>query len=172
MNPVFHLTNALVNALVVSLMTLAFSGSAAAETTGWAEVIDGETLRVAGLEFVLKGIDAPEAGQTCQRPGGKTYDCHRIAATGLMDLVAGATVTCRKTGAMRGGRPVAVCDANGYDLSEGMTYTGWALADPKTGGDYQRFEKTARRKGHGLWKGKFQKPWIWRREHGVAVPAN
>jgi len=146
-------------------LPLALPAAATAETAGRAEVVDGETVRIGGREFALMGIDAPEPGQTCTNRKGKAFDCHRIAATGLMDLVAGARVACRETGESRAGRPVAVCRAGGYDLSEGMTYTGWALADPETGGAYRRFEEKARKKKHGLWAGVFEKPWQWRREN-------
>ncbi len=156
--------------LVGGMAALLLSATVAAQAAGPAQVLDAETLIVDGRRVCLAGIDAPEPGQRCTTRHGNAYDCHRVAAAGLKDLTAGATVRCRLTGAVRGGCPLATCTADGYDLSEGMTYTGWALADPETGGAYKRFEDTARRKGHGLWGGTFRRPWEVRRASGDLTP--
>ena len=137
---------------------------------GWAaeaEVLDAETLRVDGQIYRLAGIDAPEAGQRCGLKG-RLYPCGEIAKAGLMDLVAGANVTCRalagSTATGMGGDAAvpAHCYSDGYDLSEGMAYTGWAMADPLEGKAYRALEADAARAGRGLWRGSFVKPWDWR----------
>jgi len=92
------------------------------------------------------------------------FGCVRIAATALLDLTPGARIRCRTTGETRNQCAIAVCDADGYDLSQGMMYTGWALAKPVTGASYKPFEETAQKNRHGLWAGQFRKPWNWRRE--------
>ena len=131
-------------------------------TVGPPEVVDGETVRVAGKTFRLYGIDAPDIAQTCEIRG-RTYNCGRVSMTALMDLVAGVSIRCvPRRGA--GTSPVtANCFAAGYDLSEGMVHTGWALAMPRGGTKYARIEARAKNAKRGLWKGKFMMPWEWRR---------
>jgi endonuclease YncB( thermonuclease family) len=138
------------------------SASAVGEARGPASAVDGDTLEIAGQAFHLRGIDAPEPGQECRWPN-KTIDCGEIAKLALMDLLAGATVTCRPAGdaAADGGR-TALCVADGFDLSANMVHTGWALADPQAGGDYAAVEARARTAQRGVWKGEFVPPWEWR----------
>ena len=146
---------------------------AMADMAGTPRVVDGDTIELEGETIRLYGVDAPELGQTClikERP----YDCGMVARTALLDLTAGVAVTCnvvsRNPGAATGdGRP-GRCYAQGYDLSEGMAYTGWALALRQVSERYVVFEDQARNAGRGLWKGHFVMPWAWR--GGARLPAN
>ena len=137
---------------------------ALAEVAGPPSVIDGDTIEVQGTVIRLYGIDAPELGQAC-RIGERAYDCGRIARTALLDLTAGATVSCQLAPASpeddADGR-IGRCSADGYDLSEGMAYTGWALALRPVSERYVAFEERARAARRGLWKGQFVAPWDWR----------
>jgi endonuclease YncB( thermonuclease family) len=152
-------------ALGLAVSAVLASAPALAEMTGTPEIIDGDTLELEGQAIRLYGIDAPELGQTCTIQG-RAYDCGKIARTALLDLTAGVAVSCRVLaaepsagkGAPRPGR----CYAQGYDLSEGMAYTGWALAARQVSERYVVFEERARAAGRGLWKGRFVKPWAWR----------
>ena len=137
----------------------------AAGLSGTPEVIDGDTIIVAGETVRLFGVDAPEPGQLCAI-GARTYDCGAVARTALLDLSAGTPVTCElvTNAGSEGeheGKP-ARCFAAGYDLSEGMAYTGWALAQRDITGHYVSFETGAHKAKRGLWKGKFLPPWAWR----------
>ena len=75
--------------------SLIYSAAAMAETAtvGHPEVIDGETVLVAGQTFRPYGIDAPDIAQTCEIRG-RTYNCGRVSMTALMDLVAGVRIRC------------------------------------------------------------------------------
>ncbi len=143
---------------------------ALAEVAGPPSIIDGDTLAVQGRVIRLYGIDAPELGQAC-RIGARAYDCGRIARTALLDLTAGVTVSCKLAPASpedgADGR-IGRCSADGYDLSEGMAYTGWALALRPVSERYVAFEERARAARRGLWKGQFVAPWDWRA--GVRLP--
>ncbi len=130
-------------------------------TEGPPELVDGETVRVAGKTFRLHGIDAPDIAQTCEIRG-RTYNCGRVSMTALMDLVAGVSIRCVPRPGARGSPVTANCYAGGYDLSEGMVHTGWALAMPRQGTKYARIEAKARKAKRGLWQGKFTPPWEWR----------
>ena len=143
------------------------SSQAANELRGIPEVIDGDTLDLQGRRLHLTGVDAPELAQRCWLKA-RLYDCGRVARTALLDLTAGVEVICRPLEPGPADRTLAYCTAGGYDLSEGMAYTGWALADPdnadpETGDRYNREETRARVAGRGLWRGRFVAPWDWRR---------
>ncbi len=160
--------------LVVSLAAvwlLATTGHPAlAEIAGRPKIIDGDTIEVQGQAIRLYGIDAPELGQACTIKE-RTYDCGMVARTALLDLTAGVAVTCQvvsaKVVSAEPGRAaedgrLGRCFAQGYDLSEGMAYTGWALALPEVSERYLVFEERAQAAGRGLWKGHFVMPWDWR----------
>ena len=122
------------------------------DLSGPPEVIDGETLIVAGHRLRLEGIKAPAPGTRCQLRGN-AHNCGRISTTALMDLTAGATVTCRRREAVaKDGSRYARCRADGYDLSEGMVYTGWAEADGTQMSRYAAFELDARSAPRGMWR--------------------
>ena len=59
----------------------------------------------------------------------------------------------------------------GHALSEGMAYTGWALAARQVSARYVIFEERARAAGRGLWKGRFVSPWAWRAGARLSVEA-
>jgi hypothetical protein len=57
---------------IIALVALAIAAPAlAAEITGPARVIDGDTLDLAGTRIRLWGIDAPETRQTCEVGTGR-----------------------------------------------------------------------------------------------------
>ena len=158
--------------LAALLMALSVPAAAsAAESAGTATVIDGRTLTIGGVRYRLFGIDVPDLGQTCER-FGRAYPCGLVARTALMDLVAGARVSCRPVSGARAklagrtdaqGRTVAVCQATGVDLSWNMVHTGWALPEPTYGARYYgRIRTAAKARRSGLWKGAFVEPWRWR----------
>ena len=140
--------------------------SEATEVSGVAAVVSGDVLEIADRRFRLFGSDAPELGQRCALKS-RLYDCGEIARSALMDLTAGVRVTCTPL-SPEGEETLARCVAQGYDLSEGMVYTGWALAQRDVSDRYIRFEETAKSKRHGMWRGRFIAPWDWRA--GVRLP--
>ncbi len=150
-----------VTVIAVMLSIPAVVATAQTATVGPPEVIDGETLRLGGTTFRLHGIDAPDLAQRCEIRG-RAYDCGRVSMTALMDLVAGVEIRCVARPGATGGPVAANCFATGYDLSEGMVHTGWALAMPRHGTKYAGIEAKARKAKRGLWQGKFTLPWEWR----------
>ena len=117
--------------IVIAALLAGFPASAT-DITGTPTIIDGETLEVGGKRFRLWGIDAPDPRQTCEIRN-REYNCGRISTTVLVDLVAGVKVRCRPLAKSPG---VACRYAGGYELSEGMVHTAWAIAMPR---NYTRF---------------------------------
>jgi endonuclease YncB( thermonuclease family) len=130
---------------------------------GRAQVVDGDTIEVAGRRVRLYGIDAPERDQACERDG-RHYACGEEAARALVELVAGRDVRCMGRGEDQYGRLIAVCQAGGTDLGEAMVRAGWAVAFRRYAEDYVEAEAAARRAGAGLWAGRFEAPEDWRRQ--------
>jgi endonuclease YncB( thermonuclease family) len=67
--------------------------ASAADLTGRASVVDGDTLEIHGQRIGLFGIDAPESRQTCEADG-QTYRCGEQAALALVDRIGQQTVAC------------------------------------------------------------------------------
>lgn len=142
----------------------------AAEVSGPPVVLDGDTIEVAGRVIDLTGIDAPEFGQHCRR-GDTTVDCGMIARTMLLDLTAGSNVHCviDDAAARLGWPEIGLCRAGGYDLSQGMAHTGWAMISGEVSTDYETAAAEAKQAGRGLWGFAFVFPSQWRA--GVRLPA-
>lgn len=135
---------------------------------GAARVVDGDTLAVAGRTVRLFGIDAPEAGQTCDL-AGKPMRCGDFATAQLRAAVARDRVSCRvKVEADRHGRPVAMCTAGGRDLGQAMVRAGAAVAYLRYSDRYAADEAQARADRRGLWQARMVTP---EAERGARRPA-
>lgn len=139
----------------------------AADITGKARVIDGDTIEILGQRIRLHGIDTPESKQTCQA-NGKAWQCGQEATFALAEAIGRSWVECERKDTDRYGRMVAVCRVGGpkgRDLNAYMVAEGWALAYRKYSKNYVKQEDAARTAGKGLWRGKFMAPWDWRRRN-------
>lgn len=158
-------------ALISALLLLPLHPvSADSKTT--AKAITGDRIELAGKQYCLAEIDAPEPAQQCTLANGKPYNCGRIATTALMDLLAGASVQCTPTKKYLNGCALAYCKADGFDLSANMVHTGWALAAPEARGRYTTIEGKAKAGKRGLWRGRFVKPWDWRNQRSATDKPN
>ncbi len=147
--------------LVLSVGVITASAFAAeSDFRGTPKVVSGDLIELQGRRLRLEGIDAPEPGQRCALDE-RLYDCGEVARTALLDLTAGTEVRRRLLGPGPAGSPLARCTAAGYDLSEGMVYAGWALAQPAATERYGAAQEQARAAKHGLWRGRFVAPWEW-----------
>lgn len=126
---------------------------------GFAEAVDGDTLRLSGTRLRLKGLDAPEYAQTCERDGG-AVPCGRESAAALRRLLAKAPVACLSAENDRYGRPLVVCRQAGVDIGAELVRSGMAVSFY---GGYRREEAEARAGRVGLWSGYFEQPADWRR---------
>ena len=110
-------------------------------------VTDGDTIKVLvnkeTVKVRLEGIDAPETGQSF---GTKSKEA-------LDKLVAGKTVTIRKTGTDKYGRTLGVVVVDGVEANAKLVEDGWAwhykkYSDEKRLADLEVVARTAKR---GLW---------------------
>lgn len=133
--------------------------------SGTAQAIDGDSLRMNGQEMRLKGIDAPELAQTCERQG-RQVACGREAAAALRRQLARGPATCVGSQRDRYGRMLAHCRVLGVDIAAVLVREGYAVSY----GDYLAEETEARNDNRGLWSGKFEPPREWRAKHPRTPP--
>lgn len=145
------------------------AGCTAAEITGRAKVVDGDSLEIGADQIRLYGIDAPEGRQDCRR-NGQTWRCGDDAAAKLRGLVQGATLRCTPRDTDEYGRHVSVCKNGNTDVNAEMVRAGFALAYRRYSNDYVDEENEARSARRGLWAGEFEPPWDWRRESRQETP--
>jgi endonuclease YncB( thermonuclease family) len=128
---------------------------------------DGDSLAIDGQRMRLKGIDAPELHQSCERAGA-AWACGREARDALQRLAGTASTQCGGSEADQYGRLLVVCRSGALDINGEMVRTGMAVSY----GDYGREEAAARAEKAGLWAGTFDRPRDFRddeRQHGGGV---
>ena len=131
-------------------------------TSGAAQIIDGDTIHIAGHRVRLCGIDAAEINHVCQRKGVQ-WPCGIKASEKLKELVTNSVISCTEIDRDRYGRIVAICKANRTEINAAMVLAGMALAYRKYSNDYISHEASAKVARRGLWSGQFIYPWEWRR---------
>ena len=160
--------------LLIAVFLAATAGVASAfvqsPIVGIASVIDGDTLEIHGQRIRLHGIDAPEAGQFCEKDG-KQYRCGQQAALALADKIGRATVRCEHRDIDHYKRIVAVCSLGNVDINAWMVRQGWAIAYRQYSRDYVDDESAAQAEKTVLWAGRFIEPSKWRRGERLQ-PAN
>ena len=111
--------------------------------------IDGNSLIIKGKSVSLYGIQAPVLGSLCG--SDKKYDCGLIARSSLMDMSAGATIICDRAPAPHS-QDKYKCLSDGYDLSEGMIYTGWAKPLGPAPDLFKKLAREAKARRRGMWR--------------------
>ncbi len=155
----------MIRVIIVALVVSILGGNVfAADITGPARVVDGDTIWIGKTKIRLHGIDAPESKQTCQDANGGEYRCGEMATFALAEIIETHWITCKGETRDRYKRRIAVCYAGPYDVNAEMVKRGWALAYRKYSKDYVDVEKMARDTRVGMWQGEFMKPWEWRRK--------
>lgn len=150
--------------LLIAAMATKWLVSTPPETvSGMARIIDGDSLRIGGHEIRLKGIDAPEGRQTCQK-NGASWPCGEQARASLKAMIDGSTVVCRWQERDQHQRLLAQCLVQDRDLNAAMVAEGWAVA---FGARYIAEERRAKDARRGMWAGEFERPGEWRRRQGV-----
>lgn len=147
--------------LPLLLLAVAASPAMSQTVAGPATVIDGDTILVSNTKVRLFSIDAPEAGQTCNRDGAM-WNCGAEATRQLSALVGSATVVCQSRGIDDYRRTLAVCSAGQLNLNATMVEEGWATAYRKYSDDYGAQEYRARAERRGIWSSSFDLPETFR----------
>ena len=135
----------------------------AADLTGSARVVDGDTIWIGETKVRLHGIDAPEMKQECTSQDGTSYLCGEASTNALRAIAGYDYVRCEGNTYDQYIRLIAVCYAHGVDLNAEMVRLGWALAYRRYSKDYVSAEMEAQEAKRGMWAGEFEMPWEWRR---------
>lgn len=148
---------------------------AADAITGQAVIVDGDSLKINGLQIRLHGIDAPEMAQTCKTqvgiggfkaPGSDTWHCGTQARRSLAHMIGASAVSCLPTALDTYGRTVAKCSVAGksgpVDLNAEMVRQGLAWAFVRYSSDYVALEQEARAARRGIWQAQTQPAWEFR----------
>ena len=149
--------------LYVLALTLFAIPAYAGDIVGDAKVIDGDTIEIGRTRIHLHGIDAPEPDQTCEK-GGKWYRCGDVATEALGKQIT-EPVRCKPVKGSTKDRLTAKCAVGSTELNAWMVTRGYAVADRKNSRDYLAKEAKARRALRGVWHGRFDYPWDWRKAH-------
>jgi endonuclease YncB( thermonuclease family) len=133
-----------------------------AGSTSWPAIAqtitDGDTLKIGGVIYRLRGIDAPETKQEC--PDG--WPAGHMATTRLLSLTSGKGVDCQEKDRDRYGRVVAICRVAGEDLGAILVREGFAWAFTRYSNDYVADETRARSAKVGVHAYDCLPAWEWR----------
>ncbi|MEZ5843231.1 MAG: thermonuclease family protein [Hyphomicrobiaceae bacterium] len=135
---------------------------------GYARVVDGDTIEVAGRRIRLEGIDAPETSQTCPRRWSagwgwnRDWDAGHAATRHIAKLVEGREVHCMPLGTDRYRRTLGVCSVDGHEINADLVRQGLAWAFVKYSLRYVDVEKEARAARRGIWQAPCQPAWDYR----------
>jgi endonuclease YncB( thermonuclease family) len=130
--------------------------------SGRAEIVDGDTIVIGRQTIRIFGIDAPEAGQRCNRADGTTWRCDQTIMDRL-DAMLGSTVTCKGDGFDDFDRLLAVCGSQDVsDIGAALVQEGHAWAFVRYSQDYVAEQDKARSARLGIWQGENETPWDYR----------
>lgn len=146
--------------LIAALLLFVWSVCAAAAEQ--LRIIDGDTLDLDGVRYRLHGIDAPEAGQLCRTASRGDWPCGDLSIKNLSSFLVGKSVECEPREKDLYGRWIAICRADGADVSKEMVASGFAWAFRKYSLDYVNVEDSARKSRKGIWQAPTETPWDFR----------
>lgn len=135
--------------------------------SGMGYAIDGDSLKIAGHEVRLFGIDAPEYSQKCLDGSGVEYSCGLMAKKFTADLIKGKEVTCYYHYKDVYNRYLAKCYVDEVEVNKELLRNGMAIiySYSASDSDAKELEDLARDKKIGIWQGAFENPKDYRRKH-------
>ena len=136
----------------------------AADVSGIARVVDGDTIWIGGTKIRLHGIDAPETKQECIDANGNPWMAGEAATEFLKSLTVGKEVSCSSHGNDRYGRMIGSCEVGDMDINREMVKAGLARAYRQYSERYLYEEHGAMRTKAGMWGGECMAPWDWRKK--------
>lgn len=162
--------NRLVGAALAALLFTA--SSAAADYSGRARVIDGDTFSIRQQRIRIAAIDACERDQTGSK-NGVIWNCGIEARRFLARMIDGKHVRCVEVDRDQYKRLVGQCFIDNSDIGLEMVKAGKASlllrylprSHPIDLDQYRRAEARARQRGQGLWGAQVESPSSYRRSH-------
>jgi len=141
--------------------------------SGFAKVVDGDTIKINSKKIRLYGIDAPEKKQKCKKiyltisfmSFTKDYMCGEVSTQKLIKKINKQKLNCNILDVDRYKRLIGECFKRNINLNSWMVSNGFAVAYRKYSKKYVSDEINAKNKKLGIWQGKFEMPWDYRRKN-------
>ncbi len=139
--------------------------------TGYGKVTDGDTIKIDTFKIRLDGIDAPEKKQKCKRPYLKIYIltfyedyfCGQKSTEALIKKINNQKLYCIISDVDYFKRLIGECYKRKINLNSWLVSNGYAVAFRKYSKKYVPEEVLAKQQKKGIWQGKFQMPWDYRK---------
>lgn len=157
-----------------AVLLFTFGSAAAADYSGSARVIDGDTISIRKERIRIAAIDACERDQTGLKDG-KVWRCGVAARSYLSKMIDGRHVRCDIIDRDQYHRLVGQCFIGQTDIGLTMVKAGLAEAMlrylPGTHSisevEYGQAENQARENGFGMWSAEIESPHVYRRAKSV-----
>ena len=141
--------------------------------SGFAKVVDGDTIKINSKKIRLYGIDAPEKKQKCKKTYltisfmsfTKDYMCGEVSTQKLIKKINNQKLNCNIIDVDRYKRLIGECFKRNINLNSWMVSNGYAVAYRKYSKKYVSDEINAKNNKLGIWQGKFEMPWDYRRKN-------
>ena len=141
--------------------------------SGFAKVVDGDTIKINSKKIRLYGIDAPEKKQKCKKTYltisfmsfTKDYMCGEVSTEKLIKKINKQKLNCNILDVDRYKRLIGECFKRNINLNSWMVSNGYAVAYRKYSKKYVSDEINAKKNKLGIWQGKFEMPWDYRRKN-------
>ena len=141
--------------------------------SGFAKVVDGDTIKINSKKIRLYGIDAPEKKQKCKKTYltisfmsfTKDYMCGEVSTQKLIKKINNQKLNCDIIDVDRYKRLIGECFKRNINLNSWMVSNGYAVAYRKYSKKYVTDEINAKNNKLGIWQGKFEMPWDYRRKN-------
>ena len=141
--------------------------------SGFAKVVDGDTIKINSKKIRLYGIDAPEKKQKCKKTYltisfmsfTKDYMCGEVSTEKLIKKINKQKLNCNILDVDRYKGLIGECFKRNINLNSWMVSNGYAVAYRKYSKKYVSDEINAKNNKLGIWQGKFEMPWDYRRKN-------
>ena len=141
--------------------------------SGFAKIVDGDTIKINSKKIRLYGIDAPEKKQKCKKTYltisfmsfTKDYMCGEVSTQKLIKKINKQKLNCNIIDVDRYKRLIGECFKRNINLNSWMVSNGYAVAYRKYSKKYVSDEINAKNNKLGIWQGKFEMPWDYRRKN-------
>ena len=139
--------------------------------SGYAKITDGDTIKIDTFKIRLDGIDAPEKKQLCKRPYltififtfFEDYTCGLKSTEALIKKINNQKITCKISDIDYFKRLIGECYKRKINLNAWLVSNGHAVAFRKYSKKYVPEEILAKQEKKGIWQGKFDMPWDYRK---------
>ena len=155
----------LIYKFLITFFLILYSSASFSEKiiNGKAKIIDGDTIHIGNNKIRLYGIDAPEINQTCTIEK-IIWECGFESSQALESMILEKEVQCEIVDIDRYKRFVAKCFVKNINLNQYMVQNGWAVAYRYYSDDFINDEEIAEKNKAGIWQGKFQDPYLFRKQ--------